>query len=79
LSANRISFQPDYLFSMVVLPDDWNPRSVYDVPPRGILVSRVPVASFEEALHDLIRSNKISLQRGLREWAVIQTAEVDAS
>ena len=32
------------------------------------------VASFDEAYDDLIRCNQIAIRKGLREWAMIETA-----
>ena len=71
---DRINFQPDFLFSIVEVPRNWRPAAVYDVPPSGRVVSQMRVASFEEAHEDLVRCNKIALQKRLRQWAVIQTA-----
>ena len=77
MAANRINHQPDILFMMIIVPEGWIPKSVYDAPPRGQLISETRVASFAEAFSDLVRSNTISIKKGLREWAVIQTAEAE--
>ncbi len=78
MSRDRINFFPDFIFSLVKAPAGWKPRDIYDVPPTGVIVSQVPVASLEEALEDLVRSNKVSLEHGRREWAIIQTVDAGA-
>jgi hypothetical protein len=70
----RSNYQPDFIFSVVRVPKNWKPDSVFDVPPTGKVVSQMPVASFDEAHDDLIRCNQIAIRRGLREWAIIETA-----
>lgn len=72
------NYQPDFIFSIVIAPKDWRPENVFDIPPTGKVVSRVPVASFDEAHDDLIRCNKIAIRRQLREWAMIETAGAGA-
>ena len=75
---NRLKVQPDFIFSIVRVPRSWKPEAVYDVPPRGKIVSQTPVASFDEAQDDLLRCNQLAMKNGLREWAVIQSAEAGA-
>ncbi len=76
---NRQSnYQPDFILSIIRMPKDWRPENVFDVPPHGKVVSRTPVASFDEAHDDLIRCNQIAIRHGLREWAKIEAARADA-
>ena len=75
---NRRNVQPDFIFSIVRVPRSWKPEAVYDVPPSGKIISQMPVASFDEAHDDLVRCNGIALRRGLREWAMIETAGAGA-
>ena len=70
--------QPDVIFSIVRMPRRWIPEHVFDAPPDGKILSRMPVASFDEAHDDLLRCNKIAIQFGLRQWAMIQTAGAGA-
>ncbi len=74
----RSNYQPDFIFSIVRVPKNWRPENVFDVPPSGKVVSQMPVASFDEAHDDLIRSNQIAIRNGLREWALIETAGAGA-
>ena len=78
MPLNRIKIQPDVLFTMIVVPRGWTPRSVFDAPARGELIYQTRVASFTEAISDLVRSNTISMEQGLQQWAIIQMAEVEA-
>jgi hypothetical protein len=76
---NRLSnYQPDFIFSIVRAPKNWRPENVFDVPRSGKVVYRMLVASFDEAHDDLVRCNRISIQHGLREWALIETAGAGA-
>ncbi len=76
---NRNSnYQPDFIFSIVRAPKDWQPENMFDVPSSGKVVSRVPVASFDEAHDDLIRCNQLAIRNGMREWAMIETAGAGA-
>ncbi len=75
---NRLNVQPDFIFSLVRVPQSWKPESVYDVPPSGKIISQMHVASFDEALDDLLRCNELAMKKGLRDWAVIQTAKAGA-
>ena len=75
---NRLNVQSDFIFSIVRVPKSWKPEAVYDVPASGKIISQMPVASFDEALDDLMRCNELAMKKGLREWAVIQTAEAGA-
>ena len=74
----RSNYQPDFIFSIVRVPKYWRPENVFDIPPSGKVVSQMPVASFDEAHDDLIRSNQIAIRNGLREWALIETAGAGA-
>ena len=65
--------QPDYIFAMIRTPPDWTPGGVDDVPPGGEVLTVDHVASFEEAHDDLVRSNKLAMERKLNKWAVIQS------
>jgi len=70
----RSNYQPDFIFSIVRVPKNWKPKNVFDVPPNAKVVSRMPVASFDEAHEDLIRCNQIAIRHGLCAWALIETA-----
>lgn len=70
----RSNYQPDFIFSIVRVPNNWRPENVFDVPPSGKIVYEMPVASFDEAHDDLIRCNQIAIRNGMREWAIIETA-----
>lgn len=74
----KFQFQPDYVFSIVRVPDSWQPTAVYNVPPCVEILSQTPVASLDEAIDDLLRCNSLAMKQGLREWAVIQMAEAEA-
>ena len=78
MPINRVNIRPDVLFTMIVVSKGWIPRSVYDTPPGGQLISQTSVANFAEAICDLVRSNTISIEKGLRQWAIIQMAEGEA-
>lgn len=74
--TNRIKqFQPDFVFLLVRKPKNWRPRNYFDVPPRGVVVSRTLVASYPEAHDDLVRCNRIALHGKLDTWAVIKSAD----
>ncbi len=75
---NRSNYQPDFIFSIVRAPKNWRPEHIFDVPPSGKVLSRMPVASFDEAHEDLIRCNRIAIRQELREWAMIETAGAGA-
>jgi hypothetical protein len=73
---NRIiHFQPDYILAIVRRPSGWHPPRIDAVPPGQEIVSKDYVASYEEAYDDLVRSNHLSLERGLDTWAMIQSPE----
>lgn len=72
--TRRPNFQSDFMFSVVRVPNNWRPESIFDVTSPSRVVSRMPVASFEEAHDDLIRCNRIAISLGLRDWAMIETA-----
>ncbi len=76
--SSRFNFHRDLMFLLVRAPADWKPTEIYDVPPAGKLLSKMPVASFDEAHEDLIRSNSVAMRLGQREWALIQWARSEA-
>ena len=70
---NRIvNSQADYLFLIVRKPEGWEPSRIEEVPRGGKVLSQQFVASYAEAYDDLVRCNKLALDRGLDKWAVIQ-------
>ena len=72
-TTNRIfRQQPDYIVAVVRPQESWSPRHPSEIPPRFDVISRHFVASFEEALDDLLRYNKIAMSQSLPEWVVIQ-------
>lgn len=72
--TNRIAnLQADYVLAIVYKPSHWQPTDIDDVPPSGELVCKEYVASFEEVFDDLVRCNKLSIERNLDTWAVIQS------
>ena len=72
--TNRIAnVQADYVLMIVCKPPQWQPTQIDDVPPSGEFVCKDYVASFEEAFDDLVRCNKLSIERKLDTWAVIQS------
>ena len=74
MTHNRIAhLHPDYIFSIVRRPADWTPTRINDVPPEEEVLSQHYVASFEEALEDLVRCNGLSLKHGLKTWAVVHS------
>ena len=76
MSNNRMTEgQPDYVFLIVRKPEGWRPRNYFDIPPRGEVVSKTYVASYDEAHDDLQRCNRLSLHHGLDTWAVVQSIE----
>ena len=78
MTRNRLTEgQPDYVFLIIRKPDGWRPRNYFDTPPRGEVVSKAYVASYEEAHDDLKRCNRLSLYNSLDTWAVIQAVEAD--
>ena len=78
ISKNRILLnQPDYLFVLVRRPADWRPKTLEDVPPSGEPLSRTPVASYAEALDDLLRSNRLALKSRSLVWATIESPGAD--
>jgi len=69
---NRIAnLQPDYIFAIIDKPEGWEPKRIDEIPPEGKIVVKEYVASYEEALDDLVRCNKLSLARGLDTWAMV--------
>ncbi len=77
MQSGRFQFQPDFVFTLVKVPADWEPQSIDDLPTRGEVVSQMRVASFEEAYEDLLRCNRFSMDRSLGVWAIVQTAEAE--
>ena len=69
---NRIvQLQADYIFLIVRKPNGWQPTGVDEVPRGGEILSEQYVASYAEAYDDLVRCNKLALERDLNKWAVI--------
>merc|ERR1712023_223812 len=71
---NRLHITQDFILTIVRLPVSWRPYALYDVPVSGEILSRTPVASYEEAHDDLLRCNRHALKTGSRVWAVIERA-----
>lgn len=70
---NRIvDAQTDYLFLVIRRPPGWQPRSIHDAPEGGEVLSEHCVASYAEALDDLVRCNELAIRGNLDRWAVIQ-------
>lgn len=70
---NRIvQSQADYLFLILRKPEGWEPTRLDQVPPSGEILSEHYVASYAEAYDDMIRCNRIALERNLDKWSVIQ-------
>lgn len=80
MSENRItSSQPDFVFTIIRKPENWRPRNYFDKPPYGRVLSKILVASYDEAHDDLVRCNRLSLHNSLDTWAVIQTADTESA
>ena len=76
--TNRLSIQrADYLFKLVRRPIGWIPTQVTDVPPHAELLSVCHVASYEEAMDDLLRSNHLSIDHDLDQWAIVESTAGD--
>ena len=76
--VNRIRHnQADYLLVIVRKPEGWSPSSLEDVPDQSHILSVAPVASFAEAKDDLLRCNRLVLDRKLDKWAVIHSPSGD--
>ena len=71
---NRLQITQDFVLTIVRLPASWRPYALYDVPVSGDILSRTPIASYEEAHDDLLRCNRHALKTGSRVWAVIERA-----
>ncbi len=67
--------QPDYLLSIVEKPNNWTPESLLATPPVLKTLRSFPVASYSEALDDVLRCNRYSLELNLRYWAIVQSTE----
>ena len=78
MKRKRFVFHPDYLFSIMQVPDNWSPVDIYAIPPTGKVLRTERVASFDEAHEDLIRSNSLALEKDLKVWAMIETAKTRA-
>ena len=74
--STRFAFyQPDYVLAIVERPPGWEPATVTDIPGSAKVLESHLVASFGEAVDDLIRCNQISLSKSLDTWAVIQATD----
>lgn len=78
LTRNRIFLQQsDYVLELVQTPSSWTPAHPLSIPPRGEVISRYYVASFQEAYDDLVRCNRVAMRHGLNQWAVIHATGGD--
>ena len=69
---NRIVHsQADYIFLIIRKPNGWQPSRVDQVPPGGEVLAEHYVASYAEAQDDLLRCNKLAMDRDLDQWGVI--------
>ncbi len=74
-SINRFPLnRPDYILTLVEKPMGWKPRNYFEKPRQAVILSRQPVASYEEAHDDLVRCNRLALRHSLGQWALIETA-----
>ncbi|QDU92462.1 hypothetical protein [Lignipirellula cremea] len=64
--------QADYLFLIVRMPIGWKPTRLEETPDHDEVLSQHFVASYAEAYDDLVRCNRLAMEQGLDEWAVIQ-------
>ena len=64
--------QPDYLFVLVRRPPDWQPSGLQDEPPPSPAVRVNAVASYAEAVDDVVRTNELALKTGSPLWAKIE-------
>ena len=70
---NRIvSTHADYIFVIVRKPNGWQASRIDEVPRGCEILSEQYVASYAEAYDDLVRCNRLSMERDLDQWAVIQ-------
>lgn len=80
MTTNRFeSIGPDFIFTILRRPENWRPRNYFDKPPRGRVVSKSLVASYDEAHDDLVRFNRFSLHESLDTWAVILSADAKSA
>jgi hypothetical protein len=74
-SNNRFPLnRPDHILTLVEKPMGWKPRNYFEKPRQAVILSRQPVASYEEAHDDLVRCNRLALRHSLSQWAIIETA-----
>ena len=60
--------QPDYLLSIVRRPPDWHPAKLDSVPPKPEVLKSYRVASFAEALDDVLRCNRHAVDYSLESF-----------
>lgn len=73
MQTNRlIQRQSDYVFLLVRPPADWQPLALDDHPPAAPVIYSTLVASREEAMEDLLRSNHLALRQGINVWAIVR-------
>ncbi len=73
MPSNRLlQRQSDYVFLLVRPPAGWQPLALDDHPPAAPVIYSTLVASREEAMEDLLRSNHLALRQGLNVWAVVR-------
>ena len=69
--------QPDYLLYIVLKPRDWRPNSLTAIPPFPIILRSYRIASFDEAIDDVLKCNRHSMEHSLDTWAIVQSADQD--
>lgn len=73
MQTNRLQQRKaDYVFLLVRRPTDWQPLALDEEPPQAPVIYSTLVASREEAMEDLLRSNRLALRYGLDTWAVVR-------
>ena len=66
---------PDYLLSIVKRPSNWLPTRLDSVPSNPEVLKSYRVASFAEALDDVLRCNRHAVDHSLDTWAIVQSTE----
>ena len=74
-TARICILQPDYLLSIVRRPPNWLPTRLDSVPPKLEVLKSYRVASFAEALDDVLRCNRHAIDYSLETWAIVQSTE----
>jgi hypothetical protein len=70
---NRIvQLQADYVFRVIRKPAGWQPCRFDQFPSGGEVIAECYVASYAEAYDDMVRCNRLALDRDLDQWAIIQ-------